>query len=528
MGPLSFKPIILFFNLFNKKRAFQFGWYCVTFLFSTAIFAEDTLSLFPLDHYDQNVTHYLKPTDPNSDKPLLSKEMQKKRMDIFYDHYFGRYSPWNENFVYQLLYQSPDELKNTEKNLIDYFSNDGKSENEIGYGENFRPHTQEWITRIRQQINLSQFDEHRYQLQNRAIAIDNLAVRALPTEDVHFYSYKLAGQGYPFDNLQMSALWAGTPLYIVGESQDHAWLLVLTPDYMGWVQRKGVAHVSNNFINAWTIGAHEKLAAITQTKTSIIDENEHFLFSSYVGAVFPVISAGNDDGLTLMVPGVDANGFALVKHARVSSNQASVMPMLLTARHVATIMQTLIGRPYGWGGAYFYNDCSAELKSLFTPFGIWLPRHSADQLSAGKMVDMSWGEDTRRLSYLMQNGQPMLTIVYVGGHVMLYMGNYSQAEHGKETQVAMTYQNVWGLRPHPSIRRAVIGQSVIFPMLLQYPEDTTLGSLANEKYFKVMYLNELPTTHSLLKDIADIHNFMYPEILLSYGENFLKRSFSIK
>ena len=32
-----------------------------------------------------------------------------------------------------------------------------------------------------------------------------------------------------------------------------------------------------------------------------------------------------------------------------------------------------MGCPYGWGGMYFYNNCSAELKSLFTPFGFGYP-----------------------------------------------------------------------------------------------------------------------------------------------------------
>lgn len=42
---------------------------------------------------------------------------------------------------------------------------------------------------------------------------------------------------------------------------------------------------------------------------------------------------------------------------------------------------------------YFYNDCTAELKNLFTPFGIWLPRNSGAQAEFIKenfyAVDMS-------------------------------------------------------------------------------------------------------------------------------------------
>ena len=150
-------------------------------------------------------------------------------------------------------------------------------------------------------------------------------------------------------------------------------------------------------------------------------------------------------------------------------------------------IQNLISRPYGWGGMYFYNDCSAELKSLLTPFGIWLPRHSSYQVTVGKMVDMSAASPEKRLAYLMEKGQGFLTIIYIGGHVMLYIGD------------GMTYQNIWGLSPKPATRRAVIGKSVLLPLLLQYPEDTTLISLANKKFFQVSFLNEFPESTILLK-----------------------------
>lgn len=71
------------------------------------------------------------------------------------------------------------------------------------------------LDQITYNMNIAQFANLDYNSNNRAIAIDNLHARALPTNDVHFYSNKIAGQGYPFDNLQETAIWAGTPLYVV-------------------------------------------------------------------------------------------------------------------------------------------------------------------------------------------------------------------------------------------------------------------------------------------------------------------------
>lgn len=484
------------------------------FIVSVSYADQDLISVFPLNNYDQTVSTWINPNNPDFDKPLLSVDMQQKRLDIFYDHYFGSLSPWNPNYVNQVLRQTtPNDLKTIEQSLISNISNDGKPDDQIGYGENFRPHPKEWIEGIASNINISQFDGLTYQMNNRGIAIDNLHARALPTDDVHFYNSKLAGQGYPFDNLQISALWAGTPVYIVGESRDHAWMLVITPDYIGWVNSRGIARTDNTFIDTWTKAAKNKLAAITHTKTGIVDVKGKFLLLAYVGSVFP--GKTNSDGMQIMVPVADADHNAVIKNANISPENAAIMPIAATPHHFANMMTTMIGRTYGWGSMYFYNDCSAELKSLYTPFGIWLPRHSSDQVTVGKMTDMTSASQDKRLAYLMENGQRFLTIVYIGGHVVMYVGNYTDPNK-KDSQMAMTYQNIWGLTPNPSVRRAVIGQSVLFPMLLQYPEDTNLVSLAGKKYFQVADLNQLANSNFLMRDkTVNIRSLMYPEALFN-------------
>lgn len=496
-------------KIYLKLLAVTLTAIAVFLVFSRGYANADLISLFPLDRYSQTVSDWIKPTDPEFNSILLSAEQQQKHIERFYNHYVGSFSPWNASYVNQILRQtSPSDLKNLEQSLMQDLSNDGKSSSEIGYGENFRPHVPEWIDEIAKNIDLGQLDDLSYQASHRGIAIDNLHARALPTEDVHFYDYHLAGQGYPFDNLQMSALWAGTPVYIISETRDHAWLLVMTPEYIAWVKSQGIARADNQFIETWSTAAKTKLAAITQTKTSMVDQQGIFHFAAYVGAVFPATVI--ESGLQLMIPVANWDHQAIIKYASLSPQNATPMPLAATPQHFAMLINTLIRRPYGWGGMYFYNDCSAELKSLLTPFGIWLPRHSADQVTVGKRVDMTSASPTERLAYLMENGQRFLTIIYIGGHVMLYIGSYPNPNQ-TSTAMAMTYQNLWGLSPRPSIRRAVVGGSVLFPMLLQYPEDPSLISLADKGYFQVSYLNQLPTGAFFMQEkIPALKSLMYP------------------
>jgi hypothetical protein len=124
------------------------------------------------------------------------------------------------------------------------------------------------------------------------------------------------------------------------------------------------------------------------------------------------------------------------------------------------------------------------LQSIFATFGVWLPRHSSTQMSAGRMIDLSASTPAQRLDYLAQHGEPMRTLIYIGGHVMLYIGNTTR----NGVAVPVVYQDVWGLRPADNSRRAVIGGSVILPLFEHIPEDATLQSLAATPTFQISIL----------------------------------------
>jgi hypothetical protein len=467
--------------------------FLITGILTSPAFADnnDLISPFSLDHYSQTISQWINPSDPDYDKPLLDKKMQASRFNDFYQHEFGAYSPWNVAFISTILDKtSREELKASEQTILDSYNNQNKKFEEIGYGENYLPYTQTWINALSDNINLSSWKKLTYNANNRAIATTNLSARELPTTDPFFYNHTIPGEGYPFDILQMSSVWVGTPLYILQLSLDHAWVLVLTPEFIGWVRSNGISRVTDDFVKQWQNAAKNNLAAIVKTQTSIMSEANHFLFSAYVGAFFPVKQVSSP--MQIWIPVAGKTQQAEMKAVTVPTDSAVLMPLTATPHHFADVMATLIGRNYGWGNLYFYNDCSAELKNLFTAFGIWLPRNSSQQASAGVSVDMTSSTPPQRLDYLMKNGKKFLTIVYLSGHIVLFIGNAPNPNDVKHALMGMTYQNSWGLYPKPAVRRAVIGKAVLIPMLLQYPEDISLGSFAARKYFKITYLDELP------------------------------------
>ena len=377
-------------------------------------------------------------------------------------------------------------MKKMEAEILDEFNNQDKSADDKHYGENFKEHDLRWWMKIKANMNLPALFASEYHTEQRAISVNNTYARSLPDLAPDFLHASLPGQGFPFDNLQDSAIWAGTPLYVFGVSNDRAWSLVFTPDgYFSWVKSHDIAYVSPGFIRQWQEAARHRLVAITRTEVPVVDTAQQFQFSGYVGAVFPMIQRDSEQ-TAILIPVKNQGNQAMIKIGIIDSRAANPMPLAASPKNLVGIINQLKNRPYGWGGNFFFNDCSQEMKSLFTPLGIWLPRNSAQQSRMGTPLNLANSSVDERIAILKEKGHGLMTIIYIGGHVMLYIGN--------KDGDAITYQNVWGMSPENRDKRYVIGQSLFFPLLKQYPEIPEVSSLASHSAFKLVYLDELPVT----------------------------------
>ena len=277
----------------KKSRCLVVVTLLVSLFFGLTVSAVDVpIKSFPLENYNQNVDHWFNKSTKTFKQALLTKKQKRSRLEDFYNHYFStgsEQSPWSEGYIQQLI--TPSEgptITELEQQSIIFFDNGQKHDSaKIGYGENFSAYQPSWIASISKNINVHQFDSLQYSASQRGIIVDNVSARALPTSDVHFYKFTLPGQGYPFDNLQMSAVWVGTPVYILGHSVDKAWDFVATPNLIGWVPSASVAKADDNFVEHWSSAAKQKMVAITKTKTALVNSSGDFQYYGYVGAVFP-------------------------------------------------------------------------------------------------------------------------------------------------------------------------------------------------------------------------------------------------
>lgn len=316
--------------------------------------------------------------------------------------------------------------------------------NKQGYGENLRPRDRGWFDSLVAKMNTGAFPS----LAKPAIAVRNTALRAMPTMRPFFYDPREAGEGFPFDYFQNSALWLGTPVFVSHKSADGAWLYAEAPFAAGWVPARDLAFIAPEQMQRFRGAPY---AAIIQDDTALKDKEGDFVATAHIGSIFPLTSSG-----VMLAPGRAPDGNAVFMEATAPPENDAPFPLPLEPKAIATVARELMGQSYGWGGMYEDRDCSAMVRDLFTPFGVWLPRNSKPQARTGRHIDITERSPADKEATLLEKGVPFRTLVGQPGHVMLFLGEYK----GR----AIIMHNIWGLRTLDTCGqkgRQIIGRAVI-------------------------------------------------------------------
>jgi hypothetical protein len=267
------------------------------------------------------------------------------------------------------------------------------------------------------------------------ITVTHTSLRIIPTQRPFFKSFELAGEGYPFDYVQETGIPANTPVLMTHISQDQAWALVETAELSGWLPVQEVASIEDGQIRAVE---NRPAAVLIQDQFPMTDTSGQFLWTARIGMRLPVMS----DAATEFRVGVfrrNLDGNAVMAESIISKQMAQLKPLPLTAQNLALIGNQLMGQNYGWGDLFGNRDCSSMLQDMMIPFGIWLPRNGNDQgKAAGYYISLNHLSPEDKEKTLIQSGIPFLTLLWLKGHIMLYVGS----ENGK----ALAFHNIWGIR----------------------------------------------------------------------------------
>lgn len=387
-------------------------------------------------------------------RDVLTLEAQN-RLDEEYN--IIHFSVWHQNSPFHAL---PQRVQNDFKTFA------GKP----GYGENKKLHPPSWLKKLQHNASLKTYPN----TQTRGITLRNTSLRVLPTASPHFYSRDGDAWAWPFDNLQRSSVAANTPVFVCHVSMDKSWVLVETSFTFGWIPAEDLAYVDNAFVKTWESGRY---AVVLRDYTSVLDENSQFLIRASVGHIFP-LTAEKANTIQVLVAVADKQRNAVIRYGYLPAGNAALKPLRFNSVNAARIANEMIGEPYGWGGLYGHRDCSSMTRDFFAVFGIWLPRHSEDQVKeAGTYIELSGLTPEQKEKTIIEKGVPYLSLLWRKGHVMLYIGQ----KDGR----ALIFHNIWGIRTKDlqgREGRKIIGQAVI--TTLQPGQelrdiDSSAGSLLN-------------------------------------------------
>ncbi|GAB1410841.1 NlpC/P60 family N-terminal domain-containing protein [Desulfovibrionales bacterium] len=361
-------------------------------------------------------------------------------------------SPAKQNALaasYQERFFAPWRMSRTSVSPADAFwavSGLGKKQ---GYAENLQPYPRERWEQIIAQQNMAAYPS----MAIPAIITRNTALRAAPSLRPFFLDPAKPGEGFPFDYLQNSALWLGTPVLLVHASVDKAWYFIETAFAVGWVRAEDIAIAGEQFRVQYTVLT---LAALLHDDLSLVSEQGLFLGQTHIGAVFPVLGE-KDQRIRLGVPVRGANGTAELHSVVLARSDAARMPLALTSRNVATIADAMHGQLYGWGGMFENRDCSSTMRDLFAAFGLWLPRNSNQQAQVGQLIALDKLGPDEKIRSIRRTGLPFLSLIWLQGHIGLYLGT-------DPTGQPLMLHNMWGVRtdmPQGGQGRAIVGRLVI-------------------------------------------------------------------
>jgi hypothetical protein len=303
------------------------------------------------------------------------------------------------------------------------------------YGENKRRHSDKRRRQLKEKVDFSGFPS----VHQQGITIRHTNIRRLPIAQPGYDRYDKAGEGFPFDYFQETALWANAPVLVLHKSTDGAWSYVLTASYKGWIPTNDLALTDEKFMKEWERGQY---CAVMTDEIAVHSKGGRFLFTGKLGMLLPHVPKGDDASTRQVYAAVsNANGQAVIKTCQLNNQQVLPKPLPFDGKYLQRTISELHGNPYGWGGFWENRDCSSSIKDLYVPFGIWVPRNSADQAHCGKTTIELPEDSDQKLALIKEKGVPFLTILYKRGHAMLYVGLNEEGE-------PLIFHTVWGLKSY--------------------------------------------------------------------------------
>ncbi|WRA04704.1 SH3 domain-containing protein [Helicobacter pylori] len=319
------------------------------------------------------------------------------------------YSPWLDMKV-----------KSNKKEVFWILKEMNKS---TGYGEDLKPNAKAFNDGLIKSMDIAHYPSTKI----KAVVVRDSDVRAVPTNKPYYLSPK----GYPFDRYQNSLIFQGTPVLITHFNLDKTYAHIQSSFVYGWIKVSDLAYMRDKDIELLT--KLKNYVMPIKDKIPLYTDYGDFYTNARVGELFALIPQSQNASQKpqkkeLKAYGFlrDAKGYADLQSVILDEKDFFVFPKAFNSENMAYFIDTMLGQKYGWGGLLGNRDCSAFTRDSFANFGILLPRNSyAQSRYANNYVDLSSMKAKEKEDYILKNATPFGTLIYLKGHIMLYLGAYN-------------------------------------------------------------------------------------------------------
>ncbi len=382
-------------------------YFLVVFLFLFAGCMKKDFTLKDLS-LPQEASSYLA-SSQNGSHNNQSIDPQALRENLKESYLKAWYSPWLDA-----------KIKSNKKEVFWILKEMNKS---TGYGEDLKPNAKAFNDELIKSMDIERYPSAKI----KAVVVRDSDVRAVPTNKPYYLSQK----GYPFDRYQNSLIFQGTPVLVTHFNLDKTYAHIQSSFVYGWIKVSDLAYMRDKDIELLT--KLKNYVMPIKDKIPLYTDYGDFYTNARVGELFALIpqsqnASQNPQKKELKAYGFlrDAKGYAALQSVILDEKDFFVFPKAFNSENMAYFIDTMLGQKYGWGGLLGNRDCSAFTRDSFANFGILLPRNSyAQSRYANNYVDLSSMKAKEKEDYILKNATPFGTLIYLKGHIMLYLGAYN-------------------------------------------------------------------------------------------------------
>ena len=285
--------------------------------------------------------------------------------------------------------------------------------------------TQEEIDKIRDNRNISDYPDNEEAAAESstgkkitvryAITTENASIRAFPTD------LFLTNEIGKYDYLQETGINYFEPLIVLWDSADGEWSFVQAYDYNGWMKKSSFGYCERDELLSLLDTLKNKniwCAYYTNTYQFVGVNGQEYALDLRMGTYLPL----KDDKTTLCFRSKDGNATFTFCSPEEEDKGGDIIEY--TTGNLLKVADNALGTPYSWGDISEAGmDCSSTLQGIFKCFGVYLPRNSSQQIKlSADIIDLNTTSE-KKLKKITQ--LPMGSILYMPGHVMLYIGEYN-------------------------------------------------------------------------------------------------------